>query len=377
MSENDRREGSETSPEESSRKPPIFYKYAKIMKQSPHYESFIPRKFQSLQQMNDFHYNTQFLTSDVNLEFYNKLVPEIYYEMCDRSSNYFYASLILSMGEFLGVDPTDPEQTGCAKIATFSEMMHDTFVICDDFCDGSEFRDGKPSVYKMYGAPLSVLSCMQAWYQGQNMLLESFPDHMHADVLKTISHSFQNLAFAQGFDIGIKVHKYIPTEEEYINHSVNKFFTAHNGTQLLFMLKDADSEIRELVKDMLDNFGVAYTIRDDILNLIPCGLTKRKKVIGDEISEQKPTFLVVHSHYQAKNSDRLLEILRMGTRDEKLIREAIDIMELNGSFAYAREQSKKYLDRSLAALEKLKKFDHFGGHQALEKVIKYVACRDT
>jgi len=355
-------------------KSPVPDSYAKLMKPS-FFESLIPRKLNSVSEFEKFKLNPHSLNDATNLKFYNKLLPEIYYEMHDRGANYFYASLVLSLGEFLGFNHQDPNQNQCVKIAAFIEMMHNTFLVYDDFCDDSHTRQGKESVVKMYGAPLAITSCIQAWYQAQNILLDSLPKEIHGGALKAISQALQNISFAQNFDLGIKIHGYIPSEEEYANHSVNKFYSAHMGADLLFLLSDTKPEVRNLFMQVLDNLAISYHIRDDILNLIPSGVTKMKSFIGEDIYEQKPSFLVIHSHNQAKNSERLQEILNMGTRDERLIQEAIEIMEVNGSFKYAREQAKIHAESALIALEDLKKYDKFGGHDAIQRIVEHITSR--
>mmetsp|Transcript_18946 Transcript_18946/g.21396 ORF Transcript_18946/g.21396 Transcript_18946/m.21396 type:complete len:387 (+) Transcript_18946:90-1250(+) len=348
--------------------------YVRLMK-SALFESFIPRRLESIEDLPKFKLNPHSLTPDTSLDFYNKLLPEVYYAMHDRGANFFYASLVLSLGEFLGVDHSDPTQGACAQIAAFIEMMHNTFLVYDDFCDGSVTRQGEPSVIELYGAPLAITSCIQAWFQAQNILLDAFPEELKGEALQTIAQACQNIGFAQNFDLGIKQYNYIPLEEEYANHSVNKFYTAHMGTELVFLLKKTDPSIRAIFREVLDNLAIAYHIRDDILNLIPSGVTQMKQFVGEDIYEQKPSFLIIHSHFQAKNSERLLEILSMKTRDEKFIQEAIEIMEVNGSFKYAREQADLYIQKSFEAFEKLKMYDDFGGHKAIERVIDHIANR--
>ena len=63
--------------------------------------------------------------------------------------------------------------------------------------------------------------------------------------------------------------------------------------------------------------------------------SKEGGIIGEDIHEGKRTLMVIHSYHKGKNKERLVEILNMKTKDEKLIKEAISILRDNGSVKYA------------------------------------------
>ena len=67
--------------------------------------------------------------------------------------------------------------------------------------------------------------------------------------------------------------------------------------------------------------------------------SKERGIIGEDIHEGKRTLMVIHSYHKGKNRERLLEILNMKTKDEKLIKEAISILNDNGSINYAKKVS--------------------------------------
>ena len=67
--------------------------------------------------------------------------------------------------------------------------------------------------------------------------------------------------------------------------------------------------------------GVAFQIQDDLLNLQGDSFKLAKGYSGEDIHEGKITLMVIN-HIQKTNGferERLLEILKMKTLDEKLI----------------------------------------------------------
>jgi geranylgeranyl pyrophosphate synthase len=76
---------------------------------------------------------------------------------------------------------------------------------------------------------------------------------------------------------------------------------------------------------------------------------------GQDITEGKRTLMVIHTLEKAKPSDkeRLKEILKMHTSDQKLREEAIGIMEKYGSIEYAKQFARKLVQQSWKEVDKV------------------------
>lgn len=116
---------------------------------------------------------------------------------------------------------------------------------------------------------------------------------------------------------------------------------------------------------------MAFQIQDDILDIVPSELAKGKGGVGKDISEGKRTLMVIHAIQKANPQDkkRLIEILNMHTKEQKLRNEAIAILKKYDAIKYAIEFEKKMIrnvwnevDKILKpseAKEKLRAFANF------------------
>jgi len=96
-------------------------------------------------------------------------------------------------------------------------------------------------------------------------------------------------------------------------------------------------------------------MQDDILDLTSGEFAKKKGGRGQDITEGKRSLIVIHTLKVANNKDRnrLIEILNMHTSNQKLVEEAISIMEKYDSINYAKNLAKEMVKDSWKKVEKL------------------------
>jgi geranylgeranyl pyrophosphate synthase len=158
------------------------------------------------------------------------------------------------------------------------------------------------------------------------------------------------------------------TEDEYLQMCAYKTGTlARMSAKIAAILSGANDEQIEKLGAYAETVGVAFQIRDDILNLTEGEFTE-KKGLGEDITEGKRSLPVIHALNEASPEDkeRLIEILNMHTNDQELRDEAIAIIKKYDSIEYSREKARKMIleawkgvDRILKpslAKEKLKAF---------------------
>ena len=100
------------------------------------------------------------------------------------------------------------------------------------------------------------------------------------------------------------------------------------------------------ILDLCDDLSVGFQIWDDLMNLVPSTISKNKNKIGEDITEGKLTIMVLHSLLgNFDNKQRLKDILISKTTDQKVIDEAIWILNKNGSIKFSQEQKDFYLKK--------------------------------
>lgn len=130
---------------------------------------------------------------------------------------------------------------------------------------------------------------------------------------------------------------------------------ARMAAKIAAVLADANKELVEKLGRFAESIGIAFQMQDDILDLTGKDFAEKKGGRGKDITEGKRTLIVIHTLKVANAEDkrRLIEILNMHTSDQKLIDEAIKIIEKHGSIDYAKNFARKIVEENWAEVEKL------------------------
>jgi len=130
---------------------------------------------------------------------------------------------------------------------------------------------------------------------------------------------------------------------------------ARMAAEIAAVLADANDELVERLGRFAESIGVAFQMQDDILDLNSTEFTEKKGGRGQDITEGKRSLIVIHTLKvaDAKDRERLVEILKMHTSNQKLRDEAIAIMQKHGSIEYVKKFARKMVEDSWREVEKL------------------------
>ncbi len=228
----------------------------------------------------------------------------------------------------------------------------------DDIEDGSEMRRGKPCTHKLFGIDVAINAGNAMYY----LPLLSVFKHKRAlgskkvsQLLEVYSREMINLSLGQGTDIywhGNASKR--PSEKEYLQMCAFKTGTlARMAAKMGAILADGTSRQIEAAGSYAEAIGVAFQIQDDVLNLV-AEEEEYGKEIGGDVSEAKQTLIAIHSlaNSSAPNKARLLEILRMHSKDPAIIREAIRLLVQSGSIEFAGNKAKELVESAWKQFEK-------------------------
>ena len=99
----------------------------------------------------------------------------------------------------------------------------------------------------------------------------------------------------------------------------------------------ADQDINRDCVPLVDLLGVIFQIRDDYQNLQSDQYAKNKG-FGEDITEGKFSYPIIHSIRNDPGNSQLMNILRQKSEDETVKRYTIQIIESTGSFEYTRQK---------------------------------------
>jgi octaprenyl-diphosphate synthase len=248
--------------------------------------------------------------------------------------------------------------------ATLIELLHTASLVHDDVVDDARERRGSFSVNALWNSKIAVLVGDYMLSKGLLVSMEK----ARYDMLEIVSEAVKSMVEGELLQIQ-KARKLNIREEDYYKIIISKtaaLISACTATGARSVTEDPDTI--QLMKEFGENIGVAFQIRDDILDYEVNGLTG--KTVGNDIKERKITLPLINSLELASYLQKrhILSIVRSRKKTKSEINEVIEFVTLTGGLEYAELKMNLYRDKALAILdsypesdvkESLKKFVHF------------------
>ena len=190
------------------------------------------------------------------------------------------------------------------------EMIHTYSLIHDDLpcMDNDDLRRGKPTNHKVYGEDIAVLAGDALLNEAMNVMMKFSLNHGREALVA--SQKIAEAAGAEGM-IGGQVVDIINEGKKISEEELRYMHMKKTGALIKVsivagaILGNASEEEIELLEKFGENLGLAFQIKDDILDVI--GNTEKlgKKVLSDEEND-KTNFISMHGlDYCSKECERL------------------------------------------------------------------------
>lgn len=288
-------------------------------------------------------------TYKYSIEALNKSLAEPIWDLLNRGGKRWRPALTLLICEALGGDLEK-----CLDFVIIPEVIHNGTLIIDDIEDRSELRRGKPCIHKIFGEDIAINAGNMMYFIPMIILLKNKNKYEAATLIKiyeTYMQEMINVSCGQATDIAWHnglINANNISEEEYLQMCAHKTgCLARLAAKLGAILAGANDDVVEKIGKLAEAIGISFQIQDDILSASGSEFQERKGY-GDDITEGKKTLLVIYtlSHASEKDKKRLIEILDMHTRDEKLIKEAINIINKYNAIDYAKKFGMKLVQKA-------------------------------
>ena len=248
--------------------------------------------------------------------------------------------------------------------ATFIELLHTASLVHDDVVDDAHERRGAFSVNALWNSKIAVLVGDYMLSKGLLISVEK----SRYDMLEIVSEAVKSMVEGELLQLQ-KSRKLNIKEEDYYKIIISKtaaLIAACTATGTRSVTDDPDTI--QLMKDFGENIGIAFQIRDDILDYEANGLTG--KTVGNDIKERKITLPLINSLELASSLQKrnILSIVKNKKKTKKEINEVINFVTSSGGLEYAELKMNQFRDKALAILdsypdsdvrESLRKFVHF------------------
>jgi len=152
------------------------------------------------------------------------------------------------------------------------ELIHTSSLILDDLpsMDNANFRRGRPATHKVFGEAVAILAAYGLLMKGlaliaQNCRKAKIDNKVASQIMEDISEAIGSCGMIGGQTVDLDSKAMDLKTLEYIHtHKTGKLFVVACDTGA--RLCGASEKERQALKNYARNIGLAYQIRDDILD---------------------------------------------------------------------------------------------------------------
>lgn len=252
--------------------------------------------------------------------------------------------------------------------ASLVELLHTATLVHDDVVDNAETRRSFPSINAVWKNKIAVL--MGDYLLSRGLMLAV--DGNDFDFLRVITNTVKRMSEGELLQIS-KTRKLNIDEETYFRIISDK--TASLLSTCCEIGARASTEEMDKISAMREfgeNLGIAFQIRDDILDYIG---TKKVfgKPLGGDIKEKKITLPLIYALKQSpkEENSKIIKLIKNGAKKSD-IDEVISFVKKYDGINYADKVAVEYTNR---ALNNLKIFGESESRNTLESLVSFVVER--
>jgi octaprenyl-diphosphate synthase len=257
---------------------------------------------------------------------------------------------------------------GTYTAAGLIELLHNATLIHDDVVDETYQRRGFFSINALWRSKIAVL--VGDYYLAMG-LIKSLEENQ-TEVLRIVSTAVKAMSEGELLQIE-KSRKLNITEEIYYEIIRKKTATLIAACTAAGALSSgATKENIERMREFGENLGIAFQIRDDLLDYEKTNLSG--KPTGNDLKEKKMTLPLIHVLEKMPSSKKrqILSTIRKHHKNEKKIAPIVQFVKDNGGIDYAREKMTEYRDK---ALEILNSYPEGEAREGLIELVHFTTTR--
>ncbi len=252
--------------------------------------------------------------------------------------------------------------------ATLIELMHTATLIHDDVVDDAPSRRGLLTLHKIWKNKIAVL--IGDYLLSRGLLLAV--KNKEYDLLEIVSGAVKEMS--EGELLQIEKSKRLDISEEVYFKIIRKKTATLLASCAAAGAKSAGSDAETVRKLKLfgENLGIAFQIKDDILDYN--GNNTGKK-LGNDIKEKKITLPLLFSLNQAETKEKrkIIKLLRQKNKTDKTIREIFNFVDRYNGIAYATKKMNEFTDAAIAQIDN---FKDLSIHKNLLDFVEFVVKRN-
>jgi len=240
------------------------------------------------------------------------------------------------------------------------EVFHNFTLLHDDIMDRADVRRGRPTVHKKWNDNTAILSgdVMQiASYQ----LVANTPTKYLKPVLDLFSQTAAEICEGQQYDVDFENRDEVKAEEYLEMIRLKTAVLLGCALKTGAWIGGAGEEDAQNLYDFGINIGLAFQLKDDLLDVYGDETTFGKKIGGDILCNKK-TFMLIHALELARGNDaaelqKWLKITDENLSDEK-IQAVTSLFNRLGVKAICEDKMQFFYTKAIANLENVMILDN-------------------
>lgn len=251
------------------------------------------------------------------------------------------------------------DYTAAIPVAVAYELAHAAALVQDDILDDSEMRHGAQSIVKKHGLRSAMLASNALLAQVPRVIseygLHDSGGQMLRKLFELLGDSFGSTIMGEFLDLEMAEKEMVEQEDyEYmIRMKTGALIAASSASGAVVGGGLHDDKLLNVAFSSGEWLGMAYQVRDDLLDIMSDERTLGKPVFADIRGGKKNAVLI---HAMGKSSDddrRFLQQLphKNGQFSEAEIHRVRDLLVRHGSVEYVGDLSARYAQNSLKLIE--------------------------
>ncbi|MFN3385423.1 MAG: polyprenyl synthetase family protein [Candidatus Thermochlorobacter sp.] len=253
--------------------------------------------------------------------------------------------------------------------AALVELLHTATLIHDDVVDTADMRRGIPAINALWKNKVAVL--MGDYLLSRGLLLAL----KHNDYLFLTIVSDAVKRMSEGELLQIEKTRHLDIDEITYFRIISDKTASLIGTACEIGAASAsdNDEARKKLRECGEAIGIAFQIRDDVLDYLG-DANELGKPIGGDIKEKKITLPLIYALHQATATERehIIEILKSDKKRALFSQEVVNFTRRYKGIEYAEDAARKY---AAHATEALRAFPDSPSKVAMQKLISYAIDR--
>ena len=245
------------------------------------------------------------------------------------------------------------DATQAVPAAAAIELLHNFSLIHDDIEDGDEMRHHRPTVWKVWGAPIGInvgdAMFTLAFAAIQRLTQRGVNSKATLGVLNQFTQTCLALTEGQYLDLSFE-QRPVVSVDEYMRMIQGKT-AALVGASVAIGARIAGASTRQQT-DMLQfgqAIGLAFQIQDDILGIWG-DAAQTGKPVGSDILNRKKSLPLLHALNHPEVGDQMQGVFALPV-DESQVERVLELLTQSETRHFAEREMEKQHNLAMAALE--------------------------